>query len=195
MEKRLIFEFKRKFIHIFSLFFIIIYYLANKWYDKKTALFSLIILLAIFLLIEYFRIKKKKKIPILHIFWREREKDKLAGYIYFIIGAIIVFTFFDFYIAVTALLMATFGDMAAALIGIPFGKHWLKSVPHTAWEGIIAEFVVDIIIGAIILTNWYIIIAMALVATIVETFLIHIDDNLSIPLFAGLIGQILFKII
>lgn len=140
---------------------------------------------------EYFRIIRKKKIPIFHIFFRNREKNKLAGYIYFIIGAIIVLAVFDFRIALVALLMTTFGDMAAALFGMHFGKHWLKKIPNTAWEGIIAEFVVNLIIGFILLNNFWVIISMALVATYVETVFTHADDNLTIPFFAGFVGQIM----
>ena len=91
--------------------------------------------------------------------------------------------------------MTTFGDMAAALFGIQFGKHWLKNIPHTAWEGIIAEFVVDLIVGFLLLSNWMIILAMALTATFVETIFIHTDDNLTIPIFSGFVGQVILLIL
>ena len=144
---------------------------------------------------EYFRVLKKKKIPLFDIFWRKSEKGKLAGYVYFAIGAIIAFSVFDFNIAVAVLLMTTFGDMAAAIFGITFGRHWIKSLPDTAWEGIIAEFVVDVIIGLIFLSNWWIILAVAGTATFVETVFTHVDDNLSIPLFSGFVAQILVGLI
>ena len=195
MKSKLKFEFKRKFIHLFSLLYIAIYYFANKYYGHQIGLLSLVFILIFFLVMEYFRVLKKKKIPIVDIFWRKGEKNKLAGYIYFITGAIIAFAVFDFNIAVAALLMTTFGDMAAAMFGISFGRHWLKSTPNTAWEGIIAEFTIDIIIGAIFLSNWWIILAMAFTATFVETFFTHVDDNLTIPVFSGFVAQILIKIL
>jgi phytol kinase len=194
MKDKLKFEFKRKFIHLFSLLYVLLYYVLYKNYNHQIALLSLVGVLIIFILMEYFRVIKKKKIPIFDIFWRKGEKNKLAGYIYFAIGAIIVFSVFDFNIAVAALLMTTFGDMAAAIFGISFGKHWVKSIPDTAWEGIIAEFLVDIIIGAIFISNWWIILAMALTATFVETVFTHVDDNLTIPVFSGFVAQILLKI-
>ena len=126
MKKKVKFEFKRKFIHLFSLLYVVVYLVAEKYYNSPVALFSLGGILLVFLIIEFIRIKLKVKIPIFHIFWRENEKDKLAGYIYFITGAIIAFAFFDKNIAIAAILMTTFGDMAAALIGINFGKHWLN---------------------------------------------------------------------
>jgi len=187
----IIFELKRKFIHLFSLLFIAIYVLILNNFNKQIALLSLLGLLILFLVIEYFRLVKKKKIFFIHIFFREFEKEKLAGYIYFILGAIIAFAVFDFKIAIAALLMTTFGDMAAALFGIKFGKKWLKKIPNTAWEGILAELAVNIIIGFIFLQNPIIILAMALTATYVETVFTQADDNLIIPVFAGFIGQVL----
>jgi len=97
--------------------------------------------------------------------------------------------------------MTTFGDLAAALIGTKFGKHYITKT--RAWEGIIAEFLVNIIIGIIIfltplispvslsLSNSIIIIlVMSITATFVETIVSKMDDNLLIPLFSGFNGQI-----
>ena len=46
-------------------------------------------------------------------------------------------------------------------------------------------------VGFFILSNVYIIIAMAFTATFVETFISELDDNLLVPIFASLTGQIL----
>ena len=54
---------------------------------------------------------------------------------------------------------------------------------------------VILIVGLILLKNIYIIIAMAFTATIVETFISELDDNLFVPLFAGFVGQLLFFLI
>jgi len=191
MKKRVNFELKRKLFHLTSLLYILVFYLMNKYFNKQIALLSLIFIFIFFITLEFFRINRKKKIPLFSILFRTKEKDKLAGNVYFTIGAIIAFAVFDFRIAVAALLMTTLGDMAAALFGIQFGKHWIKSIPHTAWEGIIAEFAVDVLIGFLILSNWWVILAMALTATFVETVFTHVDDNLAIPISSGFIGQVL----
>ncbi len=195
MKKRVKFELKRKMFHLTSLLYILVFYLVSRFYNKQLALLSLIFIFLFFTTLEFFRIKGKQKIPFFHVLFRSKEKDNLAGNFYFTIGAIIVFAIFDFRIAVVALLMTTLGDSAAALFGIQFGKHWIKSIPHTAWEGIIAEFTVDILIGFFILSNWRIILAMALTATFVETVFTHLDDNLAIPIFAGFVGQVLLLIL
>ena len=152
----------------------------------------MLLLLSVFLFfiaIEFFRIIQKKKIPIFHIFWREKEENSLGGQVYYILGMIIALAIFDFEIALAVILMTVLGDMAAAIFGIAFGKHWIKNLEDTAWEGIIAELAVNLIIGYLIIGNWAIIIPMALMATFVETIFPHIDDNLAIPIFAGFIGQ------
>ena len=151
MESKFVFEFKRKLIHLLSLVFLLIYIILNYSYSKKIALLVLIFILIIFLIIDYFRIIKKKKIAFIHIFWRKKEAKKLGGNIYFLLGVILSFSFFDYYIALTALLLTTFGDMAAALFGIKFGKHYLKNNKSKAWEGIIAQFIIDILISYLIL--------------------------------------------
>ena len=140
---------------------------------------------------DFFRIIERRKIPIFHIFWRKEEERTLGGQVYYILGMIIALAIFDFEIALAIILMTVLGDMAAAIFGIAFGKHWIKQVKDTAWEGVIAEVIVTLIIGYLIIGNWIIVIPMALVATFVETIFPHVDDNLAIPVFAGFVGQIL----
>jgi len=54
------------------------------------------------------------------------------------------------------------------------------------------NFVINLIVGLLLLSNIYIILIMAFTATIVETFVSELDDNLFVPLFAGFVGQLLF---
>jgi hypothetical protein len=44
--------------------------------------------------------------------------------------------------------------MAAALLWDRFWKTLIPQLKETAWEGILAEFAVDLIIGWIVLGNW-----------------------------------------
>ena len=191
MDKPLKFELKRKLIHILSLLYILIYYLFQKEFGHHSALQALTAILIFFLIMEFFRIQLKKKIPLFHIFWRDSEKNKIGGHVYFILGVLFAFAVFDFRIALTALLLTTFGDLAAALVGIGIGTHYLKSFPDLNWEGILAEFIVDLIISFAILQNLGLAIIMSFVATLTESFLTKLDDNLSIPIFSGGAAQLL----
>ena len=189
---KLTFELKRKAVHIFGLLYVLYYWLALKYLDShQIGILILLTFIVFFIAVDYFRIIKNKRIPIVQFLWRKKEKDVLGGQVYYVLGITIALAFFEFQIALAVILMTVLGDTAAAIFGIAFGKHWIKKLKDTAWEGIIAEFVVDLIIGYLIIGNWYIIIPMALVATFVETVFTHIDDNLSISLFAGFTGQVI----
>ena len=188
---KLTFEAKRKAIHVLGISYLLVYWVVLKLFSHTIAMLVLLSVFITFIGIEFFRINEHRKIPIIHVFWREKEENTLGGQVYYILGIIIAFAIFDFRIAVAVILMTIFGDMAAAIFGIAFGKHWIKKLPDTAWEGIIAEFVVDLAIGYLIIGSCIIIIPMALMATFVETVFPHIDDNLAIPVFAGFIGQAL----
>ncbi len=96
-----------------------------------------------------------------------------------------------------AILMTTIGDASAAIFGKRFGRTWIPKLKDRAVEGCMAEFVVDLLIGFVFLNSysWLVILVMAGTATIVETVVNKIDDNLLIPLFSGFNAQILTYII
>jgi len=206
-------ELARKFVHLLSLFILLIYFIIADAFNQKIALFVLVLVLIIFLELEYFRLDFGRRIPVLHRIWnyvrRKKEENKIGGDVFFLVGAILVLSIFNVKIAMAAILMTTFGDMAAALIGRRFGKHYIGFLKDRAWEGIIAEFVVDVLIGFFVFfqdfwTNfsviylwqiWIIILVMAITATIVETLIYKMDDNLMIPVFSGFNGQMTFLIL
>jgi phytol kinase len=206
-------ELARKFVHLLSVLILVIYYFASDFFSVKIALMILVFILMIFLEFEYFRIETGNKIPILGEIWkymrRDKEKGKVGGDVFFIVGSILVLAIFDLKIAMVAMLMTTFGDMAAALIGKKYGKHWLKHLKERAWEGILAEFFVDVFVGIMVFFwgfwnnpalfyNWHLWIVigiMSLTATIVETLIYKMDDNLIIPVFSGFNGQVALLIL
>jgi phytol kinase len=169
-------------------------------------------LLVLLIEFEYFRIELGKKIPVISWFWwvkREKEKENMGAEVFFLIGTIICLAVFDMRVALAAILMTTFGDLSAALIGKKFGRNWIKCLKKKAWEGIIAEFAANIIVGFLVLRTtfwwvsgagygspmWAVIIVMAITATFVETIISKLDDNLLIPVFAGFNGQIALMIV
>lgn len=182
-------ELQRKAIHLLAIFFIVVFVLVSNRFGKNLALFVLVFFLILFLEIDYFRVELKTKIPVLWRLWRKKEKDRFGGQVFFLLGALISLSIFDYKIALTAILMTVFGDMAAALIGKRFGRTWITK--DRALEGILAEFIVDFTIAILILDSWPVIIVMALTATFVETIIHKLDDNLVIPLFAGFNGEII----
>lgn len=215
MPKHYTREMARKWVHLLSLFFIVIYFIFEYIFDKKAGLLALTVLLAVLLVFEYSRLELKKKVPVISIFWwvkRKKEKEVLGSEILFLISSIICLAVFEYRIAVTAIIMTTFGDLAAALIGKKFGRHHLPFIKNKAWEGFLAELGINIIAGFLIMRTlvygkiwwlgggfgtpiWILIIPMAVTGAVIETAIDKLDDNLVVPIFTGLTGQIIFLLI
>jgi len=186
-------ELRRKILHVTILLIIILYSILEKSVSKQISLFTLVFILLFLLVTEYIRLELNIEIPLIKQLIRAREERKMHGAIYFLSATIICLAVFDFKIALAALLMTVFGDIFAALVGKRFGKTLIFK--NKTLTGCLTELVINLIVGLIILNNIYIIIAMAFTATIIETFLSELDDNLFVPLFAGFIGQLLFFLI
>ena len=191
-------EIGRKIIHITILivlaaYFIIQNSLVNAGYTaifaKQVALLFLVALLIIFLVLEYLRLELSWKMPFFSQFIRPKEQNRMYGVIYFLSATIISLAVFDYKIALAALLMTTFGDMIAALIGKKYGTTLIYR--NKTWAGFLGELITNFIVGFFILESIYVILGMALVATIVETLVDELDDNLLIPIFSGFVGQII----
>lgn len=183
-------ELKRKFVHLLALSFIGIFLLISTTLGRELAFLALVLLLIIFLELEYVRVEWRKKIPFFSGLWRGKEKDRVGGQVFFLIGAIISLAVFDFDIAIAVILMTVFGDMAAALVGKRFGKTWISK--KKALEGILAQLFVDLVIAYFIIgiEEGIVLLVMAFTATIVESAIEKLDDNLLIPLFSGFNGQV-----
>ncbi|MBI2649774.1 CTP--2,3-di-O-geranylgeranyl-sn-glycero-1-phosphate cytidyltransferase [Candidatus Woesearchaeota archaeon] len=191
-------EIGRKIIHITILIVLAAYFviqdsLISAGYTttlaKQVALLFLVALLILFLVLEYFRLELGWRMPFFSQFIRSKEQNRMYGVIYFLSATIISLAVFDYKIALAALLMTTFGDMVAALVGKRYGSTLIYR--NKTWAGFLAELGTNLIVGFIILDSIYVILGMAIVATIVETLVDELDDNLLIPIFSGFAGQII----
>lgn len=182
-------EILRKSVHLVSVLIVLIY----EFFGKEAVLWVLMLFLVTVLVLDYFRIEHGIRIPFFHIMYRKVEADRLGGHIFFALGAISVIALFSREIAYAAILMATFGDLAAALIGKFYGKRRVFQKifkNNKSIEGSASEFIVDFLIGLLILGNPIVSLLMAFLATLTETAVNKIDDNLIVPVFAGFFGQI-----
>ena len=191
-------EIGRKIIHITILIVLAAYFLIQDSFvsagytlvlAKQAALLFLVLMLIIFLILEYFRIELGWKMPFFSQFIRPKEQNRMYGVIYFLSATIISLAVFDYKIALAALLMTTFGDMVAALVGKKYGTTLIYR--NKTWVGFLGELATNFVVGFAILDSIYVIIGMALVATIVETLVDELDDNLLIPIFSGFVGQVI----
>ena len=101
------------------------------------------------------------------------------------------------YYAAIGILVMTWGDGLAALVGQRFGHHaYCLWDMKKSWEGSLAMAIVSIVISGCILSivqdslglSWVIALAIALVATGLEAFSKFGIDNLTVPLGSALTG-------
>lgn len=181
-------EIFRKLFHLMELPIVVGYTVIRSLFSDKLASLTITVVLIILLEIEYIRLEYKLQIPKVIDILRRHEKENVAGAIFFIAATIICFSAFDYQIALVALLMTVFGDLASALIGIKFGRH--RVFKQKTFEGFIAGFMVNALVGYLFLpNNLFLAITMAFIASIVELFTGKLDDNLTVPLAAGFAGQ------
>jgi len=183
-----VYEVKRKMIHIS----LIIFPLAYAFGVSKELLTALLVSgLAGILTLEILRIDFRMEIPLLSLF-RQRERN-LSGASFMFLGMILAISAFSKPVAIAVMLMTTLGDAASALVGKSIGK-CLVWGPRNL-EGILAEFGVDLISGCMVFIFFkqplYPIFFGALIATITETLSYRVDDNLVVPLFAGIATSLL----
>ncbi|MBU1947017.1 MAG: hypothetical protein KKC54_08695 [Nanoarchaeota archaeon] len=186
-------EIKGKLLHIAIILLVTLHLLLRDSVSQQISLFTLVFILLFLMAAEYIRLEMNVEVPIIKQILRSREERRMHGVIYFLTATIICLAVFEFKIAIAALLMTVFGSMAATIVTNKFGKTLIFK--NKTVKGAITQFIVNVVLGLIILQNIYLIIAMAATATIIETMLSELDDNLFIPLFAGFAGQLIFFII
>jgi phytol kinase len=216
-------EIGRKIIHIFALGYLAVYFVFALWYSHHVALLVLAGILAVQIALEYIRLKLKLKIPLLsylYNFRRHHEQNALGGELYFLLGVLVSLTVFETVIAVAAVLMTVFGDMAAALVGSKYGrirpsvfggKKSLEGASAGLLTNLVAGilflriagagslwwqyFAQDVAAGLAGLQLWPVVIVMALTASVVELTVPRINDNLTIPVISGFAGQIVLLLV
>ncbi|WP_406662035.1 CTP--2,3-di-O-geranylgeranyl-sn-glycero-1-phosphate cytidyltransferase [Methanolobus sp. ZRKC3] len=179
-------EVLRKGFHLMSVAIVLVY----AFFGKEVVLQFMTLYLVSILIIEHLRLDFGFKLPLVNYLFRQKERKAVAGYVYFTLGAIVAVSVFSKNVAYAAILMTTFGDMSAALVGKRFGRIRIFRGGKSL-EGCVAEFIVDLLIGYVFLSNLSIALIMAFVATLVETSFEKIDDNLAIPVFSGFVAELI----
>lgn len=121
---------------------------------------------------------------------REKEASRFTGTSYSLTAAFIAFLVFPRDIAVLALVFLAVGDAMATIVGKRMGKRRL--IGKKTLEGSLACLISCIAVGLI---GYYAgldiallaILAGSLGATIAEAVPLPVNDNLTLPLFAGLV--------
>lgn len=149
---------------------------------------SLAVLLGFLVLCDVLIADYRWKLPLYAWLERPHEERGFHTVTLAVLTSLLVFKLFALPVAVAAVSMFVFGDAAAALVGMRWGrrKPGKKSLAGTA-----AMLVVSVIIGWLVF-GW-IGVAMGIVATVAECAVTRINDAITIPLFAGLAGHLLMR--
>jgi len=106
--------------------------------------------------------------------------------------------------AVLGILVMTWGDGLAALVGQKFGKHPYKIWgAQKSWEGSSAMAIVSFIVSSLVLLGvqgniwqtWVVSLAIALVATALEAYCLYGIDNLTVPIGSAALGFLLIEVL
>ena len=116
------------------------------------------------------------------------QKGAITGATFYIVSTLLCILFFDKPIAIVSIFFIIFGDTAAALVGMKWGR--IKLIGNKSLEGSAACFIVCAVITLFWL-NPIIGLAGAFVATFVELLPLRIDDNLTMPLISGVVMQLM----
>lgn len=173
-----------------------IYYLT----DKKISLivfgtFFILFFLADFLRLRYPRLNEWV-FKYLRVIAKEEERNSFSGNPYYILGAFLSVLLFEKGIAMASLCFVACGDLAASVVGKKYGRIKIKK---KSLEGGLGSLLACLLIGIVLLVlrlklSFGILFIGALAASIVELFSPGRKDNLTIPLFSGLIMQIMRSI-
>ena len=182
-------EYFRKIIHIFNL---VIPFTYLFFFGSRFQALRILVPLTVFaIIIEYLRVHsviiKKLFGDFLISMLRLHEMDgKYTGATWVFIGSTITIAIFPKEIAVISLIYMCIGDTVAGLVGRKFGK--IKFYDKTI-EGSLAGLIFCLLSGYLVQLSLPIevVISGAFAAMFIELLPISIDDNLSVPLFAGTI--------
>ncbi|MBC8311235.1 MAG: hypothetical protein H8E72_02950 [Candidatus Marinimicrobia bacterium] len=178
-------EFNRKLVHFASS----ILGLSVIYLDKEIVLPVLVISSILFPLLDYLRIHNKAVSGFyntyFHSITRSFESTQFTGASFVFWGALLTFIIFDNKIAGIALIIMSFADAMAAIVGVGFGKTKLL---NKSLEGSFAFFMTTFLILYIFKIPLLLSLSVSMLATITELIQIpKINDNISIPLVVALI--------
>jgi dolichol kinase len=184
-------EIARKGIHLCSLSIPLGYYIFNAKFII-IALFAAFTISGLIDLLRFFgndTVKKYLKLAF-GFMLRPRESKSFSGATTILFAALLVYLFYDLPVAAAAMAIIVMGDTAAAVVGRSIGK--IRLINSKSLEGTMA-FIVFAFIVVLWIPNLSMPIALAgvVVGSIIELLPIPIDDNITVPLIAGGVMQLL----
>jgi len=182
----------RSFYHFIGGVIIVAYGIyANTFFLNPTPLMLLVFTVFVMFLSGWMleRVKVETLFSMSHILSHVEEYKKSTFYeagTLWLLACILLLLFFDARIAYASILVLAFGDSSASFFGRTFGRTKNPINPSKTLEGTWAFFATAIF-GAMLFVPASAAIIAAAVAAIVESLPMKINDNLAVPLSAGVI--------
>lgn len=132
----------------------------------------------------------------------KKEPGKILGTTYFLLGSLITIIFFEKSIAISVLLFTVFGDAMSTIVGVKYGK--IKLFGNKTLEGSLSFFLICLVVGIGLIylprlrilynLNFFLILFGAVAAAFMEVLPLRVDDNLSVPIFSGIVMEIVRRV-
>lgn len=135
--------------------------------------------------------------PILRHHEVQYDRHVFTGGTYIVISFFLCVLFFPKPVAISSMFIVIFCDSFAAIVGKNYGRHFLS---NKTFEGSAAFFITGVIIILLTpkvtasITEYYIGFSAVFLSAIFELLPVKIDDNISMPIFFGLVYMSLLKI-
>lgn len=177
---------------LIGLIFPILYF----FFSKLIVLSLIFFFLVLYSIYDYERLTNKKfnkwLFKNVNFLLKKKEKTKISTAVWLLLGSFIVILLFNKEIAVVSLFMFTFGDAAGNIFGSRFRK---IKIFDKSLEGHIFVLTFSLLFGFAIGNyfelEFYRVFAGALASTFIQVFPIKIDDNLTMPILAGVVMSVI----
>jgi len=180
----------RKIWHLSFLWAPVAYYV---WLDNRLAVILSLAFLAFFFVLDIIRLRWRRgnEIAYRHFSWllREGERKGFNTAIYFALSCLVCALFFEKRVTVLCITLLCVGDPIAAIVGSKYGS---IRILNKSLQGSLACFVACFF-AAQFLFDPTIAFWAALTATFFELISSRLNDNLSIPIFTGLMVTMLLE--
>jgi diacylglycerol kinase (CTP) len=132
---------------------------------------------------------------------REREKDKMAGLTWLMVGVLIIMYIFSDDVVTLSLLFLAIGDPIASFVGLKYGRDQI--VGKKTLQGSVAAFFVCFVISAFyfyfqnLMTDRLLIVSVlaGLIGAVTELVpIFRLDDNLTYPVLSSGLLWVLFEV-
>lgn len=134
----------------------------------------------------------------------KEKPGRILGTTFFLVASLLSILLFEKGIAISVLLFSVFGDAASTIVGVKYGK--TKLFGEKSLEGSLAFFIICFFVGLFLIfsrrmflgltgpTKLLLILVGSFAASFIELLPIPLDDNLTIPLFSGVVMKIVKRI-